>query len=240
MFGAAVANAGELAASSLAKAAKELTSAVVMCDNDFVETMASIPGVDVVSLLGRFRKVCFHRLAMLLMALGVSAGGLVLTCTCLFRRKVNVASIAGDVWQMKLEKNDREATTVSVFEDILYPQDIIMKRMGEGREPLYSLDLPNVESEIAEWTASAEARVRVVEGFAGSGKTTVLRRLVQHVVPTNYPNVQICTAVLDPITAARAFGGIGKVRGTTRSGVEWRRALGSVLVRCVICDPQLL
>ena len=59
VFGAALANAGELATASLAKAAKELTSAVVMCDNDFVETMASISGVDVVSLLGRFCKVCF-------------------------------------------------------------------------------------------------------------------------------------------------------------------------------------
>ena len=113
---------------------------------------------------------------------------------------------------MHLEKADNEATTVSVFEDILYPQDITVKRMGEGRRPLYSLDLPTVESEIAEWSASADARVRVVEGFAGSGKTTILRRLVQNIVPANYPNVQICAAVLDPITASRAFGGIGKVR----------------------------
>ena len=61
-LGAAVARASELAVSFVTAAVKESTqesegcASIVACDNDFVETLASLGGVKVVELLSKFEK----------------------------------------------------------------------------------------------------------------------------------------------------------------------------------------
>jgi hypothetical protein len=117
LFGEAAAHAWELAAgsfvvarggaagspttggsSSYGGAAPAAVEAVLLCDNDYLETLASLDGVDVVPLLGKFIKVT-KATAMAAAASGASS---------------SASTLRGDVWRL-----DPSAATADVLEGML-------------------------------------------------------------------------------------------------------------------------
>jgi hypothetical protein len=199
---AAAAAAAAKAAAAVGAAATGLSKsrgssnggAVVACDDDFVQTLASVSGVRVVELLSAFEKT-------------------------------SLPGSDDDVWCLRLSGSSSAASPgmgtprsstapappiISQLEDVIYPQDMHVRRRGENVDELHSLDRPVLESVLESWDKTA-ARVVLVEGGHGTGKTTLLRRLLQTTVPARYSDALAAGATLYPLVRARPFGAVAKI-----------------------------